>query len=253
MPIHDWTRVPPGLFHHFHQDWSIEIARTLNRGRLPKGLSALVEQRAGRTEPDVLTIESQGEPVAIDDAGGGIATVERPVTRIVRRSTREIYSARANRIVVRHHLGRIVAVIEIVSPGNKGSRPALRDFVEKMVDLIRAGVHLLVIDLFPPSPRDPFGIHKAIWDEIEEEEFVFPAGKDRILAAYQAGSERMAFVEPIAVGDVMRDMPLFVASGLHVPVPLEETYNAAWNAGPDAMRTAVMTGKLPGEASPPDR
>ncbi len=38
MPIHDWTRVPAGLFHHFHQDWSIEIARTLNRGRLPREL-----------------------------------------------------------------------------------------------------------------------------------------------------------------------------------------------------------------------
>ena len=54
MPLHDWTRVPSGLFHHFHQDWSIEITRALNRGRLPKGLSALVERRAGVKEPDVL-------------------------------------------------------------------------------------------------------------------------------------------------------------------------------------------------------
>ena len=38
MPIHDWTRLPGGLFHHFHQDWSIEIARELNRGRLPQGV-----------------------------------------------------------------------------------------------------------------------------------------------------------------------------------------------------------------------
>ena len=56
MSIHDWTRVPAGLFHHFHQDWSIEIARALNRGRLPAGLSALVEQRAGLREPDLLAI-----------------------------------------------------------------------------------------------------------------------------------------------------------------------------------------------------
>ena len=59
MPIHDWTKVPAGLFHHFHQDWSIEIARTLNRGRLPQGVSALVEQRAGPREADVLAIESK--------------------------------------------------------------------------------------------------------------------------------------------------------------------------------------------------
>jgi hypothetical protein len=40
------------------------------------------------------------------------------------------------RIVVKHDLGRIIAVIEIVSPGNKDSRAALRDFVEKTVDFL---------------------------------------------------------------------------------------------------------------------
>ena len=59
MPIHDWAKVPSGLFHHFHQDWLIEIARTLNHGRLPKGLTALVEQKTGPKEGDVLSIESK--------------------------------------------------------------------------------------------------------------------------------------------------------------------------------------------------
>lgn len=123
MPIHDWTRVPAGLFHHFHQDWTIELARALNRGRLPKGIAALVEQRLG---------------------------------------------PRANRIVLRHHLGRIIAVIEVVSPGNKDCRASLREFVDKTVDYLRAGIHVLVVDLFPPTPRDPLGIHQAIWDEFVE-------------------------------------------------------------------------------------
>lgn len=120
MPLHDWTQVPSGLFHHFHQDWSIEIARTMNRGSLPAGHSALVELSAARNDT---------------------------------------YAGRANRIVVKHHLGRIVAVIGIVSPGNKDSRAALRDFVEKTIDFLRQGVHLLVIDIFPPlaarSARNP--------------------------------------------------------------------------------------------------
>jgi len=34
--------------------------------------------------------------------------------------------------------------------------------------LIRQGIHLLVIDLFPPGQRDPQGLHKAIWDEFLE-------------------------------------------------------------------------------------
>ena len=246
MPIHDWSRIPSGIFHHFHQDWSIEIARTLNRGNLPNGLSALVEQRAGPKEGDVLTVESwtrkkKKEP----DDGGGLLTHERPVTSIVRRTSNEIYARRANRIVVKHHLGRIVAVIEIVSPGNKDSRAALRDFVDKTIDFMRRGIHLLMIDLFPPSPRDPFGMHKVIWDEIHEEDFHFPAGKDRILASYEMGDERAAYVEPIAVGDRLPTMPLFLYEEMHVPGSLESTYMIAWQASPEEMRIAVESGIMP--------
>jgi hypothetical protein len=243
MPLHDWTQVPAGLFHHFHQDWSIEIARELNRGRLPKGLSALVEQRSGPRESDVLAIESH-QPARLG-SDRGVATADPPATRIVRRTTKEIYSGRANRIVVKHHLGRIVAVIEIVSPGNKDSRAALRDFVEKTIDFLRTGVHVLIVDLFPPSSRDPFGIHKAIWDEIEEEDFTLPEGKDRILVSYETGGQRAAYVEPVAVGDELPAMPLFLTNTLHIPVPLESTYQATWDASPEELRRAVETGTIP--------
>src|SRR5262245_18806039 len=166
MPLHDWTRVPAGLFHDFHQSWSIRIKDALNAGRLPKGVEALVEQRAGPKEADVLAIErrTKSPRFGVSD-NGGVATVERPVTRIVRTTTKEFYSDKANRIVVKHHLGRIIAVIEIVSPGNKDSRAALRNFAEKTVGFLRTGIHALVIDLFPPTPREPFGIHKVLWDE----------------------------------------------------------------------------------------
>lgn len=244
MPIHDWTRVPSGLFHHFHQDWSIEMARSLNRNRLPKGLSALVEQRAGFREPDVLAIESRDRtPDAATE--GGVATATRPSAQIVRQSSKEIYAGRANRIVIRHHLGRIVAVIEIISPGNKDSRSALRDFVDKTMECLRAGIHMLIIDLFPPSPRDPFGLHKVIWDEIEEEDFEFPSGKDRLVVSYETGAQRVAYIEPLTVGDSLPEMPLFLTNALHVPVPLEETYQATWQALPEELQTAVETGHMP--------
>jgi len=89
MPLHDWTRIPAGLFHHFQQDWSIEIARELNRGRLPQGLSALVEQRSGPREADVLNIESTRKTRRSgSDRGGGAAVAELPAARIVRRSSK---------------------------------------------------------------------------------------------------------------------------------------------------------------------
>ena len=244
MPIHDWTKVPSGLFHDFHQSWSIRIKDALNAGRLPKGVAALVEQRSGPREADVLAIQQRTRPQPVG-LNGGVALRERPAARIVRRTDKEIHSGRANRIVVKHHLGRIIAVIEILSPGNKDSRAALRDCVEKTLDFLRIGIHVLIVDLFPPTPRDPYGMHKVIWDEFVEEDFAFPPGKDRILASYETGLERTAYVEPVAVGDVMPDMPLFLTNDLHILTPLEPTYQATWDASPEELRIAVETGVMP--------
>ena len=135
---------------------------------------------------------------------------------------------KADRIAVRHRHGHVVAVVEIVSPGNKASTSELRTFVEKTSDLIMQGIHLLVIDLFPPSKRDPQGIHKAIWDEFVEEDFELPADKPLTLAAYDAGPPPVAYVEPIAVGDALPDMPIFLKPDFYVPAPLEETYRTTW-------------------------
>jgi hypothetical protein len=245
MPIHDWTRVPSGLFHDFHQSWTVRIKDALNAGRLPRGLSALVEQRSGPREPDVLTVERRQGRRAASEHGGGLLIHDQPKATIIRQTDKAIYAGRANRIVVRHRLGRIVAAIEVLSPGHKDSRAALRDFVDKAIDFLRQGIHLLVVDLFPPSKRDPYGIHKLIWDEIHEEDFGFPPGKDRLVASYETGDLKVAFLTPLAVGDPFPDAPLFVATELHVLVPLEATYCAAWDASPEPLRVAVETGKLP--------
>jgi len=119
------------------------------------------------------------------------------------------------------------------------------DFVEKAVDFIRSGVHVLIVDLFPPTPRDPKGLHKLIWDEIHDEAFEFPAGQDRLLASYQAGREKVAYLEPLSVGDPMPAMPLFLTTDVHVKVPLEATYQTAWEALPGELQSAVTTGKMP--------
>ncbi len=250
MPLHDWTRVPAGLFHDFHQSWSIRIKDALNAGVLPQGTVALVEQRSGPREADVLTVEVPSPPPQYGfDMNGGVAVAAAPATQIVRRTVNEHYADRANRIVVRHHLGRIIAIMEIVSPGNKDARPALEDFVEKTVEFLNREIHMLVVDLLPPTPRDPFGIHKAIWDELVDEPFEFPPGKDRVLVSYNAGYELTAYIEPVAVGDPLPDMPLFLTrdrpQNLHVMVPLERTYQTTWEATPQELRTAVETGVLP--------
>jgi hypothetical protein len=239
MPIHDWTRVQSGLFHDFHQAWSIEIRNALNR-IMPKGYYALVEQKVDGPEPDVIAVEMKKRGHA--KPAGPVATMTPPQTKITARTPSDAarYARKANRISIRHPLGEVVAVIEIVSPGNKDSRNSLRSFVEKAAAFLRNGIHLLIVDLFPPSDRDPQGIHKAIWDEFADEPFELPPGKPLTLVGYQSGDEFTAHIEPVAVGDVMPDMPLYLERDLYVPVPLEATYRATWEVCPEPIRELVQ-------------
>src|ERR1043166_8093426 len=115
MPIHDWTRVDAGLFHAFHQSWSVRIQDALNSGLLPKGFYALVEQRVGGPEPDVITVETGRKGKAKSDRGGMAAVAEWPQTRLKKRLEPESlgYARKANRVVVRHKPGGVAAGIQI--------------------------------------------------------------------------------------------------------------------------------------------
>ena len=55
MPIHDWTQADAGCFRHFHLTWACRLTDTLNRGLLPKRLTALLESSCGWPIPDRLT------------------------------------------------------------------------------------------------------------------------------------------------------------------------------------------------------
>lgn len=241
MPMHDWSQVQVGIYHNFHVLWMLTITNRLNAGLLPKGMIAMAEQIIGGPEPDVVTL--QQNDIMFPSYGGGTATLSeappQPKTHFVIPVEVERYAAKANRVVVRHSLGRVVAVVELVSPGNKDSRHALRSFVERTVDLLYDNINLHVIDPFPPGPRDPQGIHKAIWDEITDEPFSMPVDRKLTLAAYQAAPIKTAYVEPFTVGQPIPDMPLFLHNNFYINVPLEQTYMDTWAVLPELLRDLV--------------
>jgi len=132
-----------------------------------------------------------------------------------------------------------VALIEIVSPGNKSARNALRSFVEKAVETLYRGFHLLIVDLFPPTTRDPQGIHGAIWSEFADDSFQLPHDERLTLVAYSAGPRKRAYIEPTGVGRELIDMPLFLEPELYINVPLEATYQAAFRGVPKRWRAVL--------------
>jgi hypothetical protein len=247
MTVHDWTQVHAGTFHTFHTSWITELLRQLNGGLLPEGFYAMSEQVAGETGPDVLTLHTASASSETSDAApcGATALAEAPprVSFTASLSEDEIYTRKRRSLVIRHVSGdRVVAYLEILSPGNKTSRAALERLLDKAVSVLNQGCHLLVIDLFPPGSFDPEGIHGAIWSQITRADWQQPTDRPLTLAAYTGGLLPRAFVEPIRVGLGLPEMPLFLDEDDYVNVPLEPTYCSAYTTLPQRWRAVLEHG-----------
>ena len=231
MPVHDWTRVTAGAFHDFHQAWIVAIRDALNDGLLPEGYYAMAEQIAGRPHPDVLALEEIGGPGGWPERGAGVAVAEHPPkVRYTLEAEATIYAAKADRVAIYHTSGdRVVAFLEIVSPGNKLSQLTVRQLLEKLANALEQGRHLVVIDLHPPGRHDPDGLHAAFWGATPGVTSEQPLS----LAAYRADTCPTAYFEPIAAGNTLPDMPLFLTPDRYINVPLEATYQSAWPAFPN--------------------
>src|SRR5262249_34555605 len=249
MPMHDWTRVEAGIYHAFHHRWISAISDVLNSGLLPQAYYALPEQVGAGRGLDVLTLQDQRP--AEDGAGTATATLQtRPQTRFMAQTEGEFYRRKKSSIVVRHVSGdRIVAMIEIVSPGNKASRHAFRALVEKACELLEHRIHLLIVDPFPPGPRDRNGVHAAIWEEVEDTPFQPPADRPLTLVAYECELITRAYIETVAVGDALPEMPLFLEPNGCIKVPLEATYQAAFAVLPRRWQR-VLSASDQGPGSP---
>lgn len=253
MPIHDWTRIDAGTFHAFHTLWISETMKALNAGLLPKGYYALAEQIAGRMQTDVLTLSSVKTRQTPDNppAEGSVAVADAPpavsLSLVPDSKPRPRATTRRGRhIAVRHVSGhRIVALIEIVSPSNKDRRSSVEDFTDKVVHSLREGIHVLLIDLLPPTRHDRHGMHGSVWSSFNSRPYQSRMDRPLTLASYAwQGKLPKVYVEPVAVGQSLIDMPLFLTPERYINVPLEPTYQAAYAGMPEIWRD-VLEGRTP--------
>jgi hypothetical protein len=242
MPIHDWTRVGAGTWHAFHLSWIAEIQLSLNDGLLPPGYYAQAEQIVGPMGPDVLTLQSRDEPETDEgtESGGLAVAVAAPRARLVAEAEIDEYARKRSTLIIRHASGdRVIAMIEIVSPGNKNNAHAFRSFVEKAIEAVQRGHHLQIIDLFPPTLRDPRGLPSAIWEYLEGTRLPLPDEGPLTLSAIDAGPVKKLYLEGTAVGRELIEMPLFLAPQRYVNVPLEETYQGAYRGVPQRWKRVL--------------
>jgi Protein of unknown function (DUF4058) len=242
MPMHDWTRVYAGIYHAFHHEWISAIHRAILK-QLPADYYCLPEHQGAGFGPDILTLKNQE---ADSSSSGGTTTLTRPKTKVTMETEGEFYLRKKKSVVIRHVSGdRIVAMIELVSPGNKNATHTFRQFVRKARELLQQRIHLLLIDPFPPSVRDPYGLHASIFEEYEDEPYRLPKEKPLTLISYECDDTIRTYLEPVAVGDELIDMPVYLWPGMYLDVPLERTYMAAWDAVPKRWQDVVTAEVTP--------
>ncbi len=254
MPIHDWTRVTAGTFHDFHNAWITHLKEALNAGLLPQPYYALGEQQAGDIGPDILTLQI---PDAVH-APTAFYAVDSPVT-----ATSELlstldappqvhklqlsddetafYLGRQRQLVIRHATGdKVIAIVEIVSQSNRHTQQTLEQFADKIINALRAGVHVVVLDLYPHGMHDPHGLHNFVWERMLAGNYQPEANFPLTLVSYTAGQPVQAWIEPTAVGTTLTPMPLFLTSEHYILLPLEQTYMQAWQGMPARWQEVIL-------------
>ena len=241
--IHDWTRVSAGTWHDFHLAWIGELCKLLNCGLLWEPFYALAEPQDGLfVEEDDAPLPRHDLEVTSDRLDGAIALADSPPRVRMTASLPEAPHP-ARRIAVRHASGdRTVALIELVSPGNRDGRRKVAAFCDKVEAAIRGGVHVLLVDLFPPNALLPTGTHGAVVERFGGG-YLPPDGEPLACAAYRATrGGGTTFVEPLRVGNEPPTMPLFLRPTHYVDLPLAPTYAEAYRVTPAKFRRVLEAG-----------
>jgi hypothetical protein len=220
MPLHDWTDLAG--WEGMHIFWMTEIARAL-RAELPKGFRAvigsspLVVVGATPVKPDVAVTNGPPRPSQDSNTPDSIPQPDMEVA---------VATLEEDLAVEVEHDGRLVAVVELVSPRNKDRPGAREQYAARYLSYLRAGVHLLLVDVHR-RPVD-FSFAQLIATSLRES---LPAAPAPSAISYRVGSSAASGGRLLAVwqfklatGEVLPRVPLALTSELAVAIDLESTY-----------------------------
>jgi hypothetical protein len=238
MPLRDHFRPPiEDLlgWDTLHSGWAANITELLNERWLPPEFVAKEHTwgGGGRLEIDVATYERAHAPVPAGPsrASNGPATVTLPQLYAPPVPTLTMPGVFPDHFEVRvfntEGGNRLVAAIELVSPGNKDRADERRAFAAKCAAYLQQGVSLLVVDVVTTRRAN---LHNELVRLMEaKDEYLMPAETTLYAVSYRPvlrgeKAEIDLWPAPLAVGEALPTMPLRLIRDIFVPVELEMTY-----------------------------
>ena len=232
MPLLDHFHPPlhgPRRWEGFHHAWATFIAQQLNQETLPPDYFAESEISLGpELEIDVATMEQARPGDGSKSGGTAVWSPARPrIAAKVDFAHLDSYEIR-----VYQDLGgaELRAAIELVSPANKDRAGSRRTFAAKCAGYLRHGIGVVIVDVVTARAAN---LHAELFDvlEVKGRRVAWASPTGLYAVAYRAVTVRKhprleAWPEPLALGQVLPIMPLWLALDLCVPVRLEESYLA---------------------------
>jgi hypothetical protein len=235
MPLRDHFRPPlddETSWDGLHGGWPMMIVASLSRKLPPRYVAAPRVHPGGYVEIDVATYEKDEPASFVPEAGtdkGSVATAvwapPRPTFRVSADPPDQdeyevrVYDLKRNR--------RLVAAIEIVSPGNKDRPEYRRAFVAKCAALLQQRVSVAIVDLVTTRRSNLYG---ELLDLIGQTD-PFLAPEPAPLYAVACRQTRRddswhfeAWFDALALGQPLPTLPLWLADDLAAPLELEATY-----------------------------
>jgi hypothetical protein len=235
MPLRDHFQqpiFPRRAWEPFHTQWAGSLAAQLN-ATLPRRFFAEAHIHLGnQVEADVAEFEGLGESeqVTEDDAGGGVAVeVWAPPTATL---TMPAVFPDDLEVRVRDEFldTRVVAVVELVSPGNK-DRPEKRlAFADKSAAYLQRGIGLITLDIVTSRQ---FNLHNELVSRLGLDSSFAMSEEDHIYGvAYRPirrGNANLIDIWPtiLSIGDQLPVLPLSLKGFRPVPLDLEAAYEEA--------------------------
>ena len=231
MPLRDHFRSPVNDTHSWdevHGGWPMEIVRTL-RFILPPGFRAGPNVHLGSPfEVDVSTydLDSRTSDAAIGHGGTALLPALSPTfTAEASFSDQDVYEVQ---IYDAERGRRLVAAIEIVSPSNK-DRPETREaFVGKVASLLHSGICVSIVDLVTVRQANFYAELLDVVGQSDPALIPTPPQLYAVTLRSRNSSKRRpnldAWFYPMAVGEPLPMLPVWLTPDLRVEVPLETSY-----------------------------
>jgi hypothetical protein len=235
MPLRDHFRPPLddiASWEEFHGQWPAVIVMALNRKLPPRYVAGPRVHLGAFLEIDVSAYDKD-EPASFPPATGagevGVAIATwappRPTFDVVTDlPDQDAYEVRVYDTKRRR---RLVAAVEIVSPANKDRPESRRAFVTKCAALLQQRVSVAIVDLVTIRQ---FNLYGDLLDWIGQPDPALAPEAPPLYAAACRWTRRddawrfQTWADPLALGQPLPTLPLWLADDLAVPLELEASY-----------------------------